>query len=83
MLGRTHEVSAPTELLKVMESAVAAAGIPGGTRPQCCSMAFPTWTIHPWKVATRAGCSKRGGSRAPGKAPSCPPRPKVVKVLPC
>jgi hypothetical protein len=35
MLGKTHEVTAPTELLKVMESAVAAAGIPKGTQPQC------------------------------------------------
>jgi hypothetical protein len=35
MLGKTHEVSATTELLKVMESAVAAAEIPRGTQPQC------------------------------------------------
>ena len=33
MLGKTHEVTAPTGLLKVMESAVAAPGITCATQP--------------------------------------------------
>jgi hypothetical protein len=33
MLGKTHEVTAPTGLLKVMESAVVDLGIPYGTQP--------------------------------------------------
>jgi len=33
MLGKTHEVMAPTGLLKVMESAVAVSGIACATQP--------------------------------------------------
>jgi hypothetical protein len=39
MLGKTHEVTAPTGLLKVMESAVVDTGIPCRTRPDHQSMA--------------------------------------------
>lgn len=72
MLGKTHEVTAPTGLLKVMESAVVQAGTPRSSTTA--SFSGVCTGLHTHCNGTEAGCSGLVSCQAPATAPSGPPR---------
>lgn len=73
MLGKTHEVTAPTGLPKVMESALpASTGIPRrrlnhALRVVC---GVSAWAVHPKGLARRPGCPAAGGPRGVTQGPA-------------
>jgi hypothetical protein len=75
MLGKTHEVTAPTGLLKVMESAVAGQeSVRDSTSQSLYDVS--AWTVHPWEGPSKAepqGAPLQRPAGARLKAPAGPP----------